>query len=839
MKRTRAVVAFLLFFGAFDARPQNAVWTPVKPPIEPGDVVVADGFFRIYALDAHALSSALNRAPREGNPGARSEAEIVLPLSDGTFTQVSVVESPIMDSQMAAQLGGFHTYLVHGLDDHSLSGRLDFSPYGFHAAFSQSKRTVYIAPYRRGDTVHYISYDTDAVTITKPFTCGVTGSSLTSKPLRTPVTSGVGANTGSLRTYRLAVAATAEFTIGVSPPGTLDIPGTLRTIATLINNVNAIYERDLAIRFVLVPKMSLLVFTDPNTDPYTNPSNDNLTLGQNQAVIDTRIGAANYDIGHVLSDPANSSGLSQPNVACANGWKALGLSGGVSDTGIRSTYTVAHELGHQLGASHTFDADTGDCQGNREPSTAYEPGRGTTIMSYAQASCTPIIPGATIDLFFHSKSIEQIINYSVLGAGNACPALTGVLNLPPVLSPLLHHTIPQDTPFVLKTFAIDPNEGDGVTVSFEQIDLDSIFANGPIFRFREPDASGSRTFPIMIDALAGRQTFGEILPANGRTLTFRALARDNHMGAGNVTWEDFQLTVEGLPFRVLVPNAPGVIWPAGSQQPVVWTPNGASHNVNILLSTNSGVTWSTLLPNAPNTGIAAVTVPNVTSRQCRIKVEAADNIFFNVTQNDFLIYIPPPVPSFEGEQRSTTCNSVVGWAWDKANPQNTANVDIFELINGNLLQRETTWPANGPSPGLGDGTSAFFWPLPRSLKDGSIRSFVVRFHGTAIDLQGAPQSTTACALDGAVDSVSCSSIKGWAQDPSAPGDAISVDAFAVNTSTGQATQLAKGWLASKPGSHGFHDFEIPVSIPVDSAVFVSFSDTQKSLSHSPTAVSCP
>src|SRR5258708_306309 len=68
------------------------------------------------------------------------------------------------------------------------------------------------------------------------------------------------------RTFRLAVAATGEFTTWAG-----NQLNAMISITNTVNNINAIYERDLGVHFTLVTNNSL-IFTDPATDPYETAS---------------------------------------------------------------------------------------------------------------------------------------------------------------------------------------------------------------------------------------------------------------------------------------------------------------------------------------------------------------------------------------------------------------------------------------------------------------------------------------------------------------------------------------------------------------------------------------
>lgn len=657
----RAIVVVLLFVGLFAVLKHQGAFAAWQPPTSQAganpwqDITRAQlnslagartsnlVQARSLRLNRGALTEALQQAPRERTAAARTNPVLLpLPYPDGSFKTFRVVEAPIMEPGLAAKFPELKTYVADSPDDPTASARLDLTPQGFHALILSDKTSIYIDPALVGNADYYQSYFKTDVRAAEGWECGTVQDAQNA----TAATPGrrlapVVANGGNLRTFRLAVAATGEYT--AFHGGT--VVGALAAITTSVNRINAVYERDLAVRLVLVANNNLIVYTNAATDPYTN-SNNATMLGENQTNLDSVIGAANYDIGHVFN--TFSGGLALAGVVCNNGRKAQGASGLTSPVGDGfDVRIVAHEIGHQFGAHHTFNTTAGNCNGNRTPLTAYEPGSGSTIMSYAGV-CAPDDLQAVGDDYFHVISLEEMTAY--LNSFATCATTTTTGNTPPAVIAGASYTIPISTPFTLTAAGNDAN-GDALTYSWEQYNLGAPAPPNtdegarPIFRSFLPTTNPARTFPQLNDILNNTTTLGESLPTTTRTLTFQVTARDNRAGGGALSTDMVAINTASTagPFTVTSPNT-AVSWAGGSTQTVTWNVANTNAspvncaNVKISLSLNGGLTFPvTLLASTPNTGSAVVTLPQAPTTQARIKVEAVNNIFFDVSNVNFSI----------------------------------------------------------------------------------------------------------------------------------------------------------------------------------------------------------
>lgn len=623
--------------------------------LPPGERWITPRLSRMLVLSISGFEQGLDRVPLERLGQRQDGVTITLPRPDGSFERFSCLNSPLMEPELAVRYPGIRTFRGQGIDDPAATLRCDCTPAGFHAMILSPRDSWFIDPCLRDNRELYQSYFRRDLQPRSPFTCLVDQETL--PQLWTPDSGKLGNAKGTptgaiLRIYRIAIAATGEYT--TFHGGT--VSQALAAIVTSLNRIVGVYELEVAVRMVLVANNDQIIYTNAATDPYSNLDVFTM-LGQNQTTLDAVIGAANYDIGHAFCTYPYG-GVANIGAPCRAGIKARGVTGLAAPTGESFDIDyVAHEMGHQFGANHSFNGTTSTCGNGRYAPTAWEPGSASTLMSYAGlCGAEDLQPHS--DANFHVGNFDEIVYYTNSGSGSTCGTKPSTGNTPPTVDAGQSYTIPASTPFILTGSASDP-DGDSLTGSWEEMDLGAAAppntdnGNRPIFRSFRPTASFSRIFPKLSDVLHDVATFGESMAVTTRTMTFRFTARDNRSGGGGVDYDTTTVNVTSAagPFRITYPTT-AVTWQGLENRTVTWNVANtdaspvSSTTVDIWLSLDGGVTFPHLLAAAVlNDGAESIIVPQASTSQGRIKVQGTNNIFCDISKGAITIVPLTDVPT--------------------------------------------------------------------------------------------------------------------------------------------------------------------------------------------------
>lgn len=630
---------------------------------------------------------------------------ITLPNAAGNFEQFEVFEASNFEPDLQAKFPEIRAFSGRSLADKTSTLKLSISPQGIQTmVFRNGYANEFIEPYSADHTVYSV-YNARRDKGQLAWTCSTEDKNMAAGiggSLNGSIAALTGSSNGTIKTLRLAQSCNGEYANYFGATGPSQVSLVLAAFNATLTRCNGVYEKDLALHLNLVASSTNVIYYSPSSDPYTTLSSWNTQL-QN-ALNTTLTGpgtslAANnaaYDIGHMFGASGGGGNAGCIGCVCVDG--VSGGTGATKGRGITSPADaipqgdnfdidyVVHEVGHQLGANHTFSMSSEGTGVNKEV------GSGITIMGYAGITSYDVAPHS-IDIF-HQASIAQIQSNM---SGKTCPVTTVMTaNHAPVVNPVSNYTIPISTPFALTAAATD-QENDALTYCWEQNDNTTTTGSnsvasptkstGPNWLSFSPTASGTRLFPRLSTILAGQNVTGplpggdaganiEALSSVSRTLNFRVTVRDNHpyvsgSTIGQTAFTDAVVTVTNTagPFSVTSPNT-NITWGAGTTATVTWNVNGTNAgsvncaNVNILLSTDGGNNFSMLLANTPNDGSQAVTVPNSPGTSNRIKVEAVGNIFFDISNTNFTIGTPPACgnPTGLNETAITTNSATVNWS---------------------------------------------------------------------------------------------------------------------------------------------------------------------------------
>lgn len=623
--------------------------------------------FRLFNLDAAPLRQVLFSIV---DKQSKKSSIITLPNAAGNLEQFEVFEASNFEPGLQARFPEIRAFSGRGITDANATLKLSISPRGIQTmVFRSGMANEFIEPYSQDHTIYSV-YNSKRDKGQLPWTCSTEDRQISNGINSTlnPELMATGSSSGTIKTMRLAQSCNAEYSNYFGATSSAQVSLVLAAFNATLTRCNGVYEKDLALHLNLIANTDQVIYYNPATDPYsTNISSWNSQL---QSTLTSVIGEANYDIGHMFGASGGGGNAGCIGCVCVNGSKGSGITSPADGIPMGDNFDidyVAHEVGHQLGANHTFSMSLEGTGVNKEV------GSGITIMGYAGITSYDVAPHS-IDIF-HQASIAQI---QANMAGKTCPVTTVMTaNTAPVVNAVSNYTIPISTPFILTASATD-NEGDALTYCWEQNDnatssgSNSVASpsksTGPNWLSFPATASGSRTFPQLSTVLAGLNVTGplpggdaganiEALSSVSRTLNFRVTVRDNKAYVpgstiGQTSFTDAVVTVTNTagPFAVTAPNSALYITP-GSNYTVTWSVNGTNAgsvncaNVNILLSSDGGQTFPTVLAsNTPNDGSQSVTMPNTTGSSYRVKVESVGNIFFDISNSNFTLGAAPACP---------------------------------------------------------------------------------------------------------------------------------------------------------------------------------------------------
>lgn len=690
-KYNHTIVFFILIalISTLSVSAQRVFWSENKERISE---IVADKSVRRQSFPAEFKLFDLNLEPLKGQlfsavDGKSASTIISLPNADGGIEQFELFEASNFEPELQAKFPDIRAFSGRGLTDRYATVKLSISPQGvsgtvFRTAngfIENNGQTEFIEPYS-ADRTTYAVYRSRRNKGELPWACTTQEKSLFAdwtKQINASETSL--SNEGTIRTLRLAQSANGEYSNYFGATSAAQVNLVLAAYNATLTRTNGVYEKDLGLHLNLIPQSLDIIFYNPATDPYSTTLsewNDQLK----GAIIAAGITPEMYDIGHMFGASGGGGNAGCIGCVCSPDedgdphGKGRGITSPSDGIPMGDTFDidfVAHEVGHQLGANHTFSL--GSLPVPEMMGQDKEVGSGITVMGYAGITQVDTAPHS-IDVF-HETSIEQVqVNLPTRG----CPA-AGIIpntNRLPVVARVSNYTIPVLTPFALTGSATDP-DGDALTYNWEQNDsaqntgvtvVNAVASPtkliGPNWLTFPSTSSPTKYFPRLSTILAGELvtqplpggdpgTIIEALSAVTRNLNFRLTVRDNHpyqpgVAIGQTQFTDMTVSVINTagPFLVTQPNT-NVSWGGGSTQTVTWAvantnlPPVNTANVNIRLSTDGGQTFPVMLKaNTPNDGTESVIIPNTGTTTARVMIEAVGNIFLDISNTNFTI-LPP------------------------------------------------------------------------------------------------------------------------------------------------------------------------------------------------------
>jgi hypothetical protein len=767
-KITFLLLGLALVFGA-QAQEKNA-WSLYTGSLSiPKDKGVSRASFpksfQLFAFDQATLRSQLFQVVDNVR---RHSIVIQLPNADGQMESFEVTEASNFEPALQAQFPEIRAFSGKGLTDKFATLKLSYSPQGIQTTvFRTDRENEFMEPYSADHRIYAVFRSQRDRALN--WNCSTPEEKFTAELNMQVITPNMTARSGAdLKTMRLAQSCNAEYANYFGATSSAQVNLVLAAYNNTLTRCNGIYEKDFALHLNLIANTASVIYYTASSDPYTTLSSWNSQL---QSTLNSVIGAANYDIGHMFGSTGGGGNAGCIGCVCSDANKGSGITSpadGIPQGDNFDIDYVAHEVGHQLGANHTFSHTTEGTGVNKEP------GSGITIMGYAGITAQDMT-NHSIDIF-HQASIAQV---QANLATKACPITTSIAanNATPVVAALTNYTIPRSTPFALTGSATDAN-GDALTYCWEQNDnttttgtnsvASATKTTGPNWITFPATSTSTRLFPRLSTILTGGTVTGpltggdagancEALSSVARTLNFRLTVRDNApysstapVKVGQTQFADMVVTVNGTagPFAVTAPNV-AATFAGGSTQNITWSVNSTNltpincANVKITMSTDGGQTFPIVLSaSTPNDGTEALVIPNTPTTTGRIKIEAIGNIFFDINNANFTVTGTVGCGAPTGLTSSNIGNNTATVSWTAVSGANNYSVEYklnssasWTILDSALVA--TTVNLSGLTQG-----SLYDWRVRATCTSGVGSYTNAQFTTTAPFVCNAPASST-------------------------------------------------------------------------------------------------
>ena len=794
MRKLLLQTAVLLLFTVSGFSQKNNYWSVSN---ESRSNIIADKSTTRQAYPTDIKLFRLNFEPFQqelfsiaGKRSTKTSTIISLPNAAGNIEEFEVYEASNFEPALQARFPEIRSFSGKGITDKYATLKLSISPEGVQTmVFRTEKDNEFIEPYSKDHTIYSV-YAAHHDKGKLPWNCSTPDTKMAVE-LNGKVGNVAARSTGDLKTMRLAQSVTAEYSNYFGATSSSQVSLVLAAINATLTRCNGVYEKDLAVHLNLIANTTAVIYYNAATDPYSPASSGAAGAwnSQLQNTLTSVIGEANYDIGHLFGATGGGGNAGCIGCVCVDGQKGSGFTSPADGIPMGDNFDidyVVHEVGHQLGANHTFSMSNEGTGVNKEI------GSGITIMGYAGITSQDVAPHS-IDIY-HEASIAQI--QTNLGV-KTCPVTQTIVNATPVVAALTNYTIPKSTPFALTGSATDANSGDVLTYCWEQNDNASTSqtnansvasptkASGPNWLSFKPTVSPVRYLPQLSTILAGALITGplpggdpgtniEALSSVARTLSFRLTVRDNAVysstapvSVGQTNYKDMVVTVSSAsgPFAVSVPNT-AVSWAGGSSQTITWAVAGTTAapvscaNVKISLSTDGGQTFPTVLAaSTPNDGTEALTIPNTPTTTARIKVEAVGNIFFDISNANFTITAGAGCGAPAGLASSAITTSGATVSWTVVSGAVSYAVDYKLTSSGTWISAATATTSTSVNLSGLTASSVYDWRVKTNCSSGSSAYTAAQFT-TAAAVCNAPTGLASSAITTTSATVSWSAVSG-------------------------------------------------------------------------------